>query len=168
MKGIQIAFVVLSFLFMEKINAQQDSTSVNNSGMTYEIIESQAEYPGGQAALFKYLKENIKMPQNPLNLDAYIRVVVKFVVEKDGSVTTVTILEEESKKKEALKNIKKANSSIFKPFSDAKKTATEKIIDDFFAEVKRVAAAQPKWKPGMQRDNPVRSYFSMPVIYRNE
>ena len=153
---------------MEKINAQQDSTSINNSEMTYEIIEHQAEFPGGQTVLFKYLKENIKMPPNPLNLDAYIRVVIKFVVEKDGSVTNVAILEEENKKKEVLKNIKKANSSIFKPFSDAKKAATEKIIDNFFAEAKRVVAAQPKWKPGMQRENPVRSYFSMPVTYRNE
>jgi periplasmic protein TonB len=165
MRLFQVAFILLSFLFMEKINAQQDSISMKDKGVVFEIEESQAEYPGGQAVFFKYLNENIKMPSNPLNLIAYIRVVVKFVVEKDGSVTNVAILEEENKKKEVLKNIKKANSSIFKPFSDAKKAATEKVIDDFFAEAKRVITAQPKWKPGMQRDNPVRSYFSMPVTY---
>jgi outer membrane biosynthesis protein TonB len=141
MKRFCVIFLTLLFLLMEKTNAQQDSISVNNSGMTYEIIEHQAEYPGGQAALFKYLNENIKMPLNPLNLDAYIRVVVKFVVEKDGSISNVAVLDEENKKKDALKNIKKANSSFFKPFQDTKKVAAMQLIDEFFSEAKRVIAA---------------------------
>ena len=49
-------------------------------------VEQQAEFPGGQAALMKWLSNNIRYPEAAQQNDIQGRVVVKFVVEKDGSV----------------------------------------------------------------------------------
>jgi protein TonB len=50
------------------------------------------EFPGGQAALMKWLSNNIRYPQIALDNGISGRVVVKFVVEKDGSVGNVQVV----------------------------------------------------------------------------
>ena len=52
----------------------------------FVAVEQQAEFPGGQAALMKWLSNNIRYPEAAQQNDIQGRVVVKFVVEKDGSV----------------------------------------------------------------------------------
>ena len=52
----------------------------------FVAVEQQAEVPGGQAALMKWLSNNIRYPEAAQQNDIQGRVVVKFVVEKDGSI----------------------------------------------------------------------------------
>ena len=52
----------------------------------FVAVEQPAEFPGGQAALMKWLSQNIRYPEAAQQNDIQGRVVVKFVVEKDGSV----------------------------------------------------------------------------------
>ncbi len=49
----------------------------------YTIVEENPEYPGGQAALFKYLSQNLKYPKND-SMDLCGRMMLQFVVEKNG------------------------------------------------------------------------------------
>lgn len=58
----------------------------------FTAVEQMPEFPGGQSALMKYLSNNIRYPQMALANDIQGRVVVKFVVEKDGSVSGVTVV----------------------------------------------------------------------------
>ncbi len=58
----------------------------------FHAVEQMPEFPGGQSALMKYLSNNIRYPQMALANDIQGRVVVKFVVEKDGSVSGVTVV----------------------------------------------------------------------------
>lgn len=145
---------------------QSDTIPMKQGFEVYEIIEERAEFIGGEKALFKYLTDNVKPPENPLCLDAYIVVQLRFIVEKDGSVENIIVLEEEETKINALKEIKRLNSSLFKPFNESKRAAAEKLVDDFLIEAKRVVASQPKWKAGTQKGRPVRSYFTMPIKYK--
>lgn len=48
---------------------------------------STAAYPGGVNALMKYIKETLKYPEAALEKKIQGRVIVKFVVEKDGSIS---------------------------------------------------------------------------------
>ena len=57
----------------------------------FVAVEQPAEFPGGQAALMKWLSQNIRYPEAAQQNDIQGRVVVKFVVEKDGSVAQATI-----------------------------------------------------------------------------
>lgn len=53
------------------------------------IQEKMASFPGGEDALYKFLEDNIQMPKDFCGNGT---VVVRFVVEKDGSITNPTVL----------------------------------------------------------------------------
>ena len=75
----------------------------------FVAVEQQAEFPGGMAALMKWLSNNIRYPEAAQQNDIQGRVIVKFVVEKDGSIGTATILKGVDKDldREALRVVKK-------------------------------------------------------------
>lgn len=54
--------------------------------------EVQPAFPGGQAAMMKFLKENLKFPSICAENGIQGRVVVSFVVNKNGSIEQVEVL----------------------------------------------------------------------------
>lgn len=75
----------------------------------FVAVEQQAEFPGGQAALMRWLSNNIRYPESAQQNDIQGRVVVKFVVEKDGSIGQATIAKGVDKDldREAIRVVKK-------------------------------------------------------------
>ena len=57
-----------------------------------KIPDVYPEFPGGQDALYKYLAQNIKYPKIARENGITGRVFIRFVVEKDGSITNVRVL----------------------------------------------------------------------------
>lgn len=70
----------------------------------YQVIEQQApiltivelmpSYEGGEAAMYEWLGNNIKYPQVAKETGIIGTVIVTFVVEKDGSITNVSVLKD--------------------------------------------------------------------------
>ena len=58
----------------------------------FEVVEQMPSVPGGDAALMQYLRDNIKYPVVAQENGVQGRVVVSFVVEKDGSITDVKVV----------------------------------------------------------------------------
>lgn len=59
----------------------------------YEVVENMPEFPnGGMAALMKYLTDNIRYPEAAKKAGIQGRVIVQFVVDKDGSIKNVRTL----------------------------------------------------------------------------
>jgi len=56
----------------------------------HTIVEEIPEFPGGKDALYSYIASNIKYPAQARKMGIEGRVYVRFIVEKDGSVTNVT------------------------------------------------------------------------------
>lgn len=68
----------------------EDEEFVEEEEMLLGMInEKFAEFPGGEDSLYAFLNKNIKYPSE---LDTVGRVVVKFTIEKDGSITNPSIL----------------------------------------------------------------------------
>ena len=61
-------------------------------GRIYEDVEQMPSFPGGQGALMQYLARNIKYPVTAQENGVQGRVVVSFVVERDGSITDVQVV----------------------------------------------------------------------------
>lgn len=59
--------------------------------------DQEATFPGGMAAMHKYLSENIKYPEIAMEMGDQGKVYVEFVVEKDGSITQLKVLRGVSK-----------------------------------------------------------------------
>ena len=58
----------------------------------YEVVEQMPEFPGGPQALFEWLSKNIKYPAIAEEKGVQGRVIVTFVVERDGSITDVRVV----------------------------------------------------------------------------
>ena len=56
------------------------------------MVEQKPEFPSGEAAMYKWLSENIVYPSAASEEGVQGRVVVEFVVGKDGSITNVRIV----------------------------------------------------------------------------
>ena len=100
----------------------------------FTAVEQQAEFPGGQQALMKWLSNNIRYPESAQQNGVSGRVIVKFVVEKDGSINSATIVK-----------------------------GVDKDLDN---EALRVVKRMPKWQPGKNNGQAVRSYFTLPVTFK--
>ena len=57
----------------------------------YESVEQMPQFPGGEAEMMKYLAQNIQYPVNAARNNVEGRVVLQFVVEKDGRIGEVKI-----------------------------------------------------------------------------
>lgn len=58
----------------------------------FTVVEEDPEYPGGYPALFKYIGENLSYPREAERNNIQGKVILKFVVNPDGSVGTIEIL----------------------------------------------------------------------------
>ena len=100
----------------------------------YEMVEENAQFPGGDEECFKWLSEHIKYPSICQEQGVQGRVIVNFVVNKDGSIVDV-------------KTVRSPDNNLTK-------------------EAERVVKMMPKWKPARQGNKPVRSRFTLPVMFR--
>lgn len=68
----------------EKLNSKDDNLIYNSAG-----LDVRPEYPGGMSEFYLYIQKNYKVP-NIKGLSG--KVIVSFVIEKDGSITDVKVL----------------------------------------------------------------------------
>jgi len=64
--------------------APADSTAKEE---VFMVAEQMPEFPGGMKEMLKFLQENVKYPVNAIKNNVQGRVIVQFVVEKDGTLT---------------------------------------------------------------------------------
>lgn len=58
----------------------------------FVVVEEQPEYPGGNAAMMRFLSDNIRYPVIAQENGIQGRVICNFVVERDGSITDVQVV----------------------------------------------------------------------------
>ncbi|MGM9673049.1 MAG: energy transducer TonB [Bacteroidaceae bacterium] len=64
---------------------------VDDDERIYEVVEENAQFPGGEEACMKWLAEHLKYPSICQEQGVQGRVFVSFVVNKDGSIVDVEI-----------------------------------------------------------------------------
>ncbi|WP_440425272.1 TonB family protein [Prevotella sp.] len=76
----------------EDIAAPEPPKHVVEETKIFTVVEQMPMFPGGDGALMGYLRDNIHYPTVAAENGVQGRVVVGFVVERDGSITDVNIL----------------------------------------------------------------------------
>lgn len=101
-----------------------------------DFVQERPEFPGGDAGLLRFLQSNTHIPE-PIKEIGRIseKVGVVFVVNKDGSVTSASIIQGGSK------------------FTELNKEAL------------RVINKMPKWEPGRQNGNAVKVRMILPIRF---
>ena len=73
----------------EAKEAPADSTAKEE---VFMVAEQMPEFPGGMKELLKFLQDNLKYPENAMKNNVQGRVIVQFVVEKNGTPTEFKVL----------------------------------------------------------------------------
>lgn len=58
----------------------------------FEVVEQMPDFPGGQAALMQFLSKNIKYPTIAAENGTQGRVIIQFVVNRDGTVVDPVVV----------------------------------------------------------------------------
>ena len=153
--------------FFKALSDDQEIPTIQNAihdDPIFEVVEEPAQYPGGQAALMQYLAQNIRYPKISAENGVQGRVIVQFVVEKDGSLSNFAVV-----KKSGDTITKNAQSGItVKALGSATEESKvpQEAFDALNAEAVRVLREIPKWIPAKQRGQEVRMRYTLPITFR--
>jgi Gram-negative bacterial TonB protein C-terminal len=116
-------------------NTGQDSLAEKK---IYEVVESEATYPGGAKAWLAFLEKHLDaaVPANRKAPAGTYTVLIQFVVDKQGTITEPKALTHHGYGMEE--------------------------------EVIRLLRISPKWIPAIQNGRPVRAYRKQPVTFQVE
>ena len=65
---------------------------VSGNGEVFINVEEQPQFPGGAPKLLEYLSQNIRYPKEAMETDKQGRVIVSFVIRKDGSISDAKVV----------------------------------------------------------------------------
>lgn len=108
-----------------------------DTSQVFMVVEEMPEFPGGTEALQEYLRSNLQYPERCKENKIQGRVLISFVVNKDGSIGESGVV---------------------------KSAGPEGVELD--VEASRVISSMPAWTPGKQKGEAVRVRFTVPVNFR--
>ena len=153
--------VVLATVEIEKLKAKLEELKKANKLVAPELagLDHAPQYPGGIPELIKFLSNNIQYPVEAEHYGVEGRVMVNFVVDKDGTVSDMKVAKTE------LKN--RLSDKKFKKYSDIDKYAMrEKGEGQLKEEALRVVRKMPNWEPALRRGEKVRVKYSLPITFK--
>ena len=86
-KNLSLKVALMMFVLLFSFMTSTAQTKKND--MVFDVVEVMPQYPGGPIAMLKYIMENIKYPEQAMKEGIQGRVTVRFIVEKDGSISDV-------------------------------------------------------------------------------
>ena len=78
----------------KEVTAEEEKAPVKEtpSGDVFDVVEVMPQFPGGAPKLFEYLSQNIRYPKEAMEADKQGRVIVTFVVGKDGAICDARVV----------------------------------------------------------------------------
>ena len=93
----------------EEVKVEEDKREEVEENVVFKVVETMPSFPGGDAALMKYISDNVRYPAIAQENGIQGRAICQFTVEKDGSISDIQILRsagDETLDKEAKRVIK--------------------------------------------------------------
>ncbi len=76
----------------EKPVNKEESKAAPQEGVIFQVVEEMPEFPGGMGEAMKFLGRNIKYPVVAQQAKIEGRVIVQFVVERDGNLSNIHVV----------------------------------------------------------------------------
>ena len=86
-----IIMSLMALFGLTTVSAQKTVVAQKNQKV-FDVVEQMPEYPGGIQALFEYLSQNVKYPVDAEKQKVEGRVIATFVVETDGSISSIEVV----------------------------------------------------------------------------
>jgi protein TonB len=129
----KLFFALIILITSISIANAQDTTKKDTSKQIFVAIEQEPIFPGGVQGFCKYIGKNLKYPEVARVLGLEGKVIVSFVIEKDGSMADV------------------------KPITCLGAGCESEAV--------RVISQSPLWMPGIQKGEPVRVQYTVPISF---
>ena len=100
MKTKLLSLIISLFACSLLVAQEQPIQKVDVNGV-YLIPDKMPEYPGGVPAMMKFLSSNVKYPVEAQKAGTQGRVILSFIVNKDGSISNVEVIRSVSKELDA-------------------------------------------------------------------
>lgn len=121
---------------------------IDQEGEIYEVVAQMPQFPGGEKAIMEFIENNIQCPQDVIRRGVHGKVVVSFIVGKNGKI----------QHPEAGKVFLKEKSGA--PCSSP---MIELICKN---EAVRIVKMMPNWNPGKnEKGEPVRVLLNIPIKF---
>ena len=88
----KIMLLCAALLALAASAVAQSVDTANNTNDIFIEYEVSPSFPGGDEALYKFIEENLIIPQEAREKELEGRVFVQFVIDTDGSVTNPRVL----------------------------------------------------------------------------
>ena len=75
-----------------KITVESSDPKKVFTGKVYDLVDEMPSFPGGLEELYKWIDSNVQYPAVAWENGIEGRVIVKFIVEKDGSLSDSTVI----------------------------------------------------------------------------
>lgn len=92
----------------EDVPVQQMNNDRNAEDHVYDVVENMPSYPGGISQMRAFIQNNLRYPEDAIKDGIQGRVILSFIVEKDGSLTDIKVVRSVSPSldKEAIRIVK--------------------------------------------------------------
>ena len=130
----------------------------------FNVPAVNAKYPGGEGEMFKFLSMNVRYPKLCHYYGFQGRVIVEFVIEKDGSISNIHKVRGPGKELSQVDVVSYKNDN---PDATELPKEGQNLGDLLYEEAVRVMKLMPKWEPAEDKDGSiVRSRFILPFMFR--
>lgn len=129
----------------EQYEQEQKLEKESKDENTLVAVKKMAEFVGGTNALMKYISQNLQIPNDATDLSG--KVIVNFIVDKNGAVNNVEILKS---------NLKNKNGDVLTTIPLTLKN-----------EIVRVFEGMPKWSPSESYDGTKHNVsYTIPLTFK--
>lgn len=123
-----------TFTFHVVIKKEEDVAE--DLPLCFGCTEKQPRFPGGNEKIIPYINQHIRFPARDLEEANSGDVFIDFIVEKDGSISSVQVV-----------------------------GRRKKVSKQMEEEALRVIREMPRWEPGMMAGHPVRVRMTVPIKF---
>jgi protein TonB len=123
----------------EKVRQPKENatpTEENKNNLPVIVDDAIAEYPGGEAAMYKFISDNLRYPEDAVENGIEGKVYLRFVVDEDGTAKDFTVM----KRVPGGQSLEQAAIEVCKKF--------------------------PKFNPPMRDGKPIKTYFVLPINFK--
>jgi TonB family protein len=87
MKKTLLLIFIVSCISIAKAQQADTTKKLDSVSKVFVVVEHEPAFPGGLKKWFKYIKDNLQYPEAAKANKVEGRVIISFIVEKDGTVT---------------------------------------------------------------------------------
>lgn len=136
--SFQKVFLTAGFCLISQMCFLQVSNPKVDTSAIFFSFDLEPEFPGGRDSLMNFLRDNFIPPDELLELNLSGKVIVRFVVEEDGSVT---------------------HPVIEKSFKECQACDVEAL---------RLIGIMPKWIPVNDRNKSTKRLMRLPINFESQ